>query len=86
MLARQDAAQPAIVRAFLRPVDFPALRIDGDSDAPFGLVAPVRVAAAGLDQRFDVRAVEIRAHHAHALAVAPIELAARPYRGGSASA
>ena len=60
----------------MRPVDFPELRIDGDSDAPPGLIAPVLVAAAGLDQRFDLRAVEVRAHHAHALAVAPIELAA----------
>ena len=42
-----------------------------------GLIAPVLVATAGLDQRFDLRAVEVRAHHAHALAVAPIELSAR---------
>ena len=39
-------------------------------------IAPVLVAAAGLDQRFDLRAVEVRAHHAHAFAVAPIEFAA----------
>src|SRR5207237_4908195 len=71
----EDAAQARVVRAFLRPVDFAKLRIDGDSDAPPGLIALVLVAAAGLDQRFDLRAVEVRAHHAHALAVAPIELA-----------
>ena len=76
MLARQRSAQSALGRAFLRPVDFPELRIDGDSDAPPGLIAPILVAAAGLDQRFDVRAVEVRAHHPHALAVAPIEFAA----------
>ena len=70
-----ETAQSALGRAFLRPVDFPKLRIDGNSDAPPGLIAPVLVAAAGLDQRFDLRAVEVRAHHAHALAVAPIELA-----------
>jgi hypothetical protein len=38
----------------LRPVDFPELWIDGDPDAPSGLIAPILVAAAGLDQRFDV--------------------------------
>src|SRR5262249_14001853 len=71
-----DAAQSALRRAFLRPVDFTKLRIDGDADAPPRLIASVVVAAAGLDQRFDLRAVEVRAHHAHALAVAPIEPAA----------
>ena len=75
-IGAEETAQSAVVRAFLRPVDFPELRIDGDPDAPPGLIAPIVVAAAGLDQRFDLRAVEIRAHHAHPLAVAPIELAA----------
>ena len=70
-----EATQSALFRAFLRPIDFPKLRIDRDSDAPAGLIAPVRVAAAGLDQRFDLRTVEVRSHHAHALAIAPIELA-----------
>src|SRR5262249_4945846 len=69
-----DTAQSALRRAFLRPVDFPTLPINADSDAPPGLIASVLVAAAGLDQRFDLRSVEIRAHHAHALAVAPIKL------------
>src|SRR5207237_9080664 len=69
-------AEAGVVRAFLRPVDFPELRVDGDSDAPPGRIATFLVAAAGLDQGFDLRPVEVRAHHAHALAVAPIELAA----------
>ena len=72
----EDTAQAGVVRAFLRPIDFPKFRIDGDSNAPPRLIATVLVAAAGLDQRFDLRTVEVRAHHAHALAVAPIELAA----------
>ena len=59
----------------MRPVDFTKLGIDGASDAPTRLIAPVHIAAAGLDQRFDLRAVEIGAHHAHAFAVAPIEFA-----------
>src|SRR5262249_7412426 len=74
-IGAEDTTQAGVVRAFLRPVEFLKLRIDGDSDAPPGLIAPVLLAAAGLDQRFHLRAVEVRAHHAHALAVAPIELA-----------
>ena len=31
--------------------------------------------SSGLDQRLDLRAVEIRAHHAHPFAIAPVELA-----------
>ena len=49
-----QTAQSAFRRAFLRPVDFTKLRIDGDSDAPTRLIAPVRVAAASLDQRFNL--------------------------------
>src|SRR5262252_1116210 len=71
----EDAAQPALRCAFLSPVDFTKLRIDGDADAPAGFIEPVLVATAAFDERFDLRAVEIGAHHAHALAVAPIELA-----------
>ena len=71
----KDAAELAIVRTFLRPVDLAALGVDGDADAPPGLVAPVGVATARLDQRLDLRAIEIAAHHAHAFAVAPVELA-----------
>src|SRR5207248_9293817 len=69
-----ETAQSALRRAFLRPVDFAKLRIDRDSDAPPGLIAPVRVAATGLDPRFCLRAVEVRVHHAHAFSVTPVEL------------
>ena len=71
----KDSALLSIVRAFLRPVDLLALGVDGDPNAPPGLVAPIGVATARLDERFDLRAVEIRAHHAHPFAVAPVELA-----------
>ncbi len=74
----QDAAQAGVVRPLLRPVDLAARPVDGDTDAPSGLVAHVRLAGAAPDQRLDVRAVEVRAHHAHALAVAPVELPAHP--------
>jgi SNF2 helicase protein/SNF2 domain-containing protein len=71
-----ETAKSALGGTFLRPVDLPELRIDSDPDAPPGLIAPILVATAGLDQRLDVRPVEVRAHHPHALAVAPIEFAA----------
>src|SRR5262249_35485736 len=71
----EDAAHAGIVWPFLRPVEFLELWIDGDSDAPPHLIAHVLVATTSLDQRFDLRAVEICAHDAHALTVAPIELA-----------
>ncbi|WP_347338803.1 hypothetical protein [Bradyrhizobium vignae] len=71
----EDAALLAVVGALLRPVDFLELRIDGDPDAPQVLIVRVVVAETGLDQRLDLRAIEIGTHHAHALAVAPVELA-----------
>jgi hypothetical protein len=35
----------------------------------------IRVAAARLDECFDLRTIEIASHHPHAFAVAPVELA-----------
>ncbi len=75
MLARRIRPWPPLLGPFLRPVDLLELRIGGDADAPARLIALIVVAATGLDQYFNLRAVEIRAHHAHALAVAPIKLA-----------
>src|SRR5712672_1604016 len=46
----EDTAEAGVVRTFLRPIDFPKLRVDGNSDAPAGLIATVLAAAAGLDQ------------------------------------
>ena len=71
----EDTTPAGVVEAFLRPVDFLKLRIDGDADTPSGLIAPIIGAATSFDQCLDLRAVEVRAHHAHPLAVAPIELA-----------
>ena len=67
-----------VVRAFLRPVDLSATGIDGDPDAPPRLVAAIGVASAGLDEGFHRRSVEVRAHDAHSLAIAPVQLAAPP--------
>ncbi|HTO66669.1 MAG TPA: hypothetical protein VMM15_36090, partial [Bradyrhizobium sp.] len=53
------------------------LRIDGDADAPLRRIRPRSgIALARIDKRFQLRAIEIAAHHSHALAVAPIELSA----------
>src|SRR6266576_6928985 len=72
----EDAAEPGIVWAFLRPVDMSAFRIDRQPDAPSCLISGIGFAASRLDERLQLRAVEIAAHDAHTLAVAPIELAA----------
>jgi len=53
----EDSALLPIVRAFLCPVDVLADGIDSDPNGPPVLVAPIGVAAAGLDQRFDLRTV-----------------------------
>jgi hypothetical protein len=71
----QEAALLSIVGPLLRPVDLLAHGIDGYPNAPPALVASIGVASARLDERFDERAVEVRAHDAHPLAVAPVELA-----------
>src|SRR5258708_25489141 len=51
-------------------------RVDRQPDAPPRLIPAIGFTAPRLDERLQPRAVEIAAHDAHALAVAPIELAA----------
>ena len=70
-----DAAQARIVRTFLRPVELPALRINGDSDAPSGQVTAIGVASPGFDKGFNFRTVEIRPHDSHPFPVRPIQFA-----------
>src|SRR6266704_3684323 len=51
----EDAALARVVWSFLRPINFPAIRIDSDPDAPFRQIgAWTRVALAAVDQGFDV--------------------------------
>ena len=50
--------------------------VDGDAHTPSRLVAAFVVALPGLHQRFDVGTVEVATHHAHALSVRPVQLAA----------
>src|SRR6202043_2221170 len=50
-------------------------RVDRQPNAPPRRIPAVGFAAPRLDERLQLRAVEIAAHDAHALAVAPIELA-----------
>src|ERR1700743_3213344 len=71
-----DAAKPGIVWAFLAPVEVPEFWIDRQPDTPPRRIPAIGFAAPRLDERLQLRAVEIAAHDAHAFAVAPIELAA----------
>src|SRR6202008_2369816 len=69
----EDASASGVVRAFLRPVDLVALVVEGDADAPLGQVAAIVIGRSGLHERLDARTVQVGPHHAHALAVAPVE-------------
>ncbi len=51
-------------------------RVDRQPNAPSRRIPAICFAAPGLDERLQLRAVEVAAHDAHTLAVAPIELAA----------
>src|SRR5262249_38028356 len=81
-LARRDfdvgAEQATLARlglALLRPVDLAAFDIDGNAHAMLRRVRPwPRVALAGIDERLDVRTVEVATHHTHAFSVAPVQL------------
>src|SRR5690349_4031784 len=73
----KEPPELTIVRTFLRPVDLPALGIHRDADAPFGRIEAIGVAAARLHERLDARAIEVRAHDAHAFAIRPVQLAGR---------
>jgi hypothetical protein len=64
-IGTEDVAEPGIVRAFLRPVDLPEFRIDRQPNAPARLIPAIGVPAAGLNERLQLRAVEIAAHDAH---------------------
>jgi hypothetical protein len=75
-IGAEEAAEPGIVWTFLRPVDMSEFRVDRQPDAPTRRISAIGFAVPGLDERLQLRAVEIVAHHAHALTVAPIELAA----------
>src|SRR5258708_15635213 len=67
---------PGVIRTLLSPVHLVANRIDGDPDTPVRWIAARAFALARLDERLDLRAIEVGTHHAHALAVRPVELAA----------
>src|SRR6202008_4326114 len=76
-LSAKDSALSRISGAFLRPINLSAVRIDSDPDAHLSFVrSRSRVAVATVDQSFDVRTIQVRAHHTHSFAVAPIEFAA----------
>src|SRR6266581_1973410 len=70
------ATEAGIVWAFLRPVDVSEFRVNRQPNAPSCLIPAIGFATAGFDERLQLRAVEVAAHDAHTLTVAPIELAA----------
>src|SRR5579863_487063 len=56
----QDAALARVVFTFLGPVELAGIRVDGDAHAPLACNRTgSRVALAGVDERLDVRAVQI---------------------------
>src|SRR6266436_9641936 len=63
-LRAKDAALAGVLRPFLRPINFPAIWINGDSNAQLSTVSLIgarsRVAVAGVDQSFDVRTIQVR--------------------------
>src|SRR5205085_7208764 len=75
----KEAAEPSLLRTFLRPVEVPAFGIDRDADTPSRGVRPGSgIAVARIDEGLDVRAIEVGAHHTHPFAIAPIQLAILP--------
>src|SRR3984957_11816876 len=71
-----DPPRARIVTAFLCPVKFPALDIEGDAYAPLPQIrSRSGIALARIDEGLEVRTIKVDAHHAHAFTVAPIELA-----------
>src|SRR6266849_4919632 len=72
----KDAAVTGIVAAFLRPIDLASVVIDCYSDTPFrSITARTRVALTRIHEGFDIRAIEVRAHDAHAFAIRPVDFA-----------
>src|ERR1700733_5024040 len=71
-----DPPRARIVAAFLCPIEFSALNIDGDAYAPLPQIwSRPGIALARIDEGLEVRAIKVGAHHAHTFTVAPIELA-----------
>jgi hypothetical protein len=58
----------------LGPINLSGRNIERYADTPVARIAAVRISLPGLDECLDVRPIEIRAHHAHAFAVRPVEL------------
>src|SRR5260370_40956298 len=60
---------------FLGSIELAANDIDGNAHAPLRSVcARSRVALACVDERLDVGTIEVGAHDAHTLSVAPVQL------------
>ena len=66
-IGAENAALAGVIASFLGPVEFASARVHRDADAPFPRIrARARIAVARVHEGFDMRAVEVCAHHAHA--------------------
>src|SRR6266481_1680017 len=75
----KDATYPCVIGTFLRPVKLSTIGIDGYSYAPFFEVRTwARIALACLHPGLNLRTIQVRAHDAHPLAIAPIKLPVLP--------
>ena len=72
----EDPALVAVRLALLRPVEEAAFRIDGDAHGVLSAILAVLLRGTGLDVDGQIRTGGAAAHHAQALAVAPVEPAA----------
>jgi len=58
-IGTEEATESGIVGAFLRPVDMPEFRIDRQPNTPSRRVPAIGFAAPRLDERLQLRAVEV---------------------------
>src|SRR6266581_6322072 len=70
----ENAPLTGVIIAFLSPIDLPAFNIERHAHTPVSRVTPLLVAIARLDERLNVRTIQIRPHDSHAFAIGPVQL------------
>src|SRR5580698_6718950 len=76
-IGAKDSSLAGIVRALLSPIKLSGFDVERDPYAPFPYVLPRScVAFAGINEGFNLRAIEVRSHNPHTFAIAPIKLPA----------
>ena len=72
-----NSAQTRVVTTLLRPIEFTAVGVYRNADAPFPRIRSwPRIAQARIHERLDFRPVKVCSHHPHAFPVRPVKLAA----------